>query len=361
MQRTRVAYDRLKSYMTRMFETGLGYPKDTAEISAEVLVEADARGHASHGVARIRMYDFEVSQGKNVPSALPEVVHETPVSLVMKGNKAPGFAAAKRAVDRTLEKAEKTGACMTVVRDSSHFGIAGYWAERAADRGMIGWAFTNTLPSAIPLYGRERLLGTNPVSVAIPVGRKPHFTLDMATTTVAFGKIEVASRRGEDMPLGWAVDERGRDTEDASRVEGYVLRKTSPGGGQLFLGGGSEKLGGHKGFGLGLLVELLTAGLSLGSPSYGIPDPEGGICHCFQAMRLDLFGDPKELQEHLASILGRIRESGKADGAERIFIHGEREFENRAASLRDGVFLDPATWERLDSYAEKFGLERLVP
>ena len=361
MERTTVDYGKLKDYMRRMFVTGLKYPEESAAITAEVLVEADARGHASHGVARISMYASEVWDGKNVPQAKPEVVRETPVSLVIQGNKAPGFPVSKMAMDRTLEKAEQSGTCMTVIRDSCHFGMAGYWAEQAANRGMIGWAFTNTLGAAIPLFGKERLLGTNPICVAIPIGKTPHFMLDMATTTVALGKIEVAARRGGTMPVGWAVDEKGVDTTDAVTVADTNRKNKSPYGGQLYLGGATETLGGHKGYGLGLLVELLTAGLSMGTASFDTYGDGCGICHCFQATRMDLFGDAAAVQDHVASILDRIRSSAKAEGQERIYIHGEKEFERREKALKEGVWLDPATWKRLDEYAAKFGVERLEP
>lgn len=361
MERTTVKYEKLYQFMVHMLEKGMNYPKASAEITAEVLVEADARGHASHGVARIKMYYDEVNDGKNHPEAVPHIVHETPISLVIQGNKAPGFPVSQMAVEKTLEKAKLNGTCMTVVRDSCHFGMAGYWAEKAADQGMMGWAFTNTLRAGIPLLGRERLLGTNPICVAIPTGRKPHFILDMATTTVAMGKIEVAARRGGTMPLGWAVDGNGKDTADAASVAENSRFNKSPYGGLLYLGGATETHGGHKGYGLGLLVELLTAGLSMGYPSYSTYTEGCGICHYFQATRMDLFGKPEEIKDHIAEILDRIKTSPKADGEERIYIHGEKEHERRLRSLEDGVWLDAATWQRLDQYADLFGVPHLVP
>ncbi len=361
MERTLVGYDRLRDYMAEMLKAGLGYPDATARVASEALVEADARGHASHGVARIKMYHEELIDGLNDPGATPEVVRETPVSIVIDGNRAPGFAASRLAMDRTIAKAAEHGTCMTVVRNSCHFGMAGYWAEQAADEGMMGVALTNTLRAGIPLFGRERLLGTNPICVAVPAGRLPHFMLDMATTTVALGKIEVAARRGGVMPVGWAVDEGGADTVDAVRAAEINRLDKSPYGGQLYLGGAKEELGGHKGYGLGLLVELLTAGLSLGTPTYDTYVGSCGICHYFQATRLDLFGDPGEIKAHVASILDRIRSSPAAEGRDRIYIHGEKEFERRRKSLEEGVYLDPATWERLDEYAGLFGMDRLQP
>ena len=361
MERTTIAYDKLCAYMTNMLEKGLEYPKESAEITAKVLAEADARGHASHGVARIKLYHDEVNDGRSRSKAVPEIVHETPVSVVVQGNAAPGFPVSRMAVDKTLEKAEASGVCMTVVRNSCHFGMAGYWAEQIADRGMIGWVFTNTLRASIPTFGKERLLGTNPICVAVPIGRRPHFMLDMATTTVPLGKIEVAARRGGVMPVGWAVDIDGKDTTDAVSVAEANRFDTSPLGGQLFLGGATETLGGHKGFGLGLLVEILTAGLSLGTAAFDTYKETCGICHYFQATRLDLFGDSGKLQAHIAGILDRIKNSQKAEGQERLYIHGEKEFERREKSLKEGIWLDPATWKRLDGYADLFGLERLKP
>ncbi len=361
MDRTTISAGKLHAYMVNMLQKGMKYPKESAEITAKVLVEADARGHASHGVARIKMYHDEVKDGQNHPSAVPEVVHETPVSLVVRGNRAPGFPVSKMAVEKTIEKAKSSGTCMTVVRDSCHFGMAGYWAELVADQGMIGWAFTNTLRAGIPTFGRERLLGTNPICVAVPTGRRPHFMLDMATTTVALGKIEVAARRSGTMPIGWAVDENGVDTTDAVSVAEINRFDKSPFGGQLYLGGATETLGGHKGYGLGLLVELFTAGLSLGTPTYDTYQDSCGICHYFQATRMDLFGDPRRIQDHIAGILDRLKKSPRAEGHDRIFIHGEKEYERRERAMKEGIWLDPATWKRLDEYADLFGLDHIVP
>ena len=361
VERTTVGYEKLKSYVADMLEKGLGYSRETAETGAWVLVEADARGHASHGAARVELYHDLIASGKADPHGQPEIVHETPVSLVVSGNNGSGFAAAKMAMERTIEKARQNGTCMTAVRDSGHFGMAGVWAEMAADAGMMGVALTNTIRAAIPLFGRERLLGTNPICVAIPRGKKPHFMLDMATTTVAMGKVEVAARRGGTMPEGWFVDENGKDLCDAERALEIARLGASPYGGIVFLGGSGETLGGHKGYGLGLLVELLTAGISLGSPTFDAYSERCGICHYFQATSLDLFGDGTAIQEHVEYILEKLRSSPKAEGHERIYIHGEKEYERRLKSLEEGVYLDPATWKKLDGYADLFGMPRLEP
>ena len=361
MERTRVDFEKLRVYVAEMMEKGLGYSRETSEIAATVLVEADARGHASHGTARVALYHRLISNGKADPRGVAEIVYETPVSMVIKGNNGSGFATSKMAMEKTIEKARTSGTCMTTIRESGHFGMAGYWAEMAADAGRMGGARTNTIRGWIPLCGKERLLGTNPICVAIPTGKKPHFMLDMATTTVAIGKIEVAARREGTMPIGWAVDEDGHDTSDAVGVAERTRSGKTNFGGLLFLGGAGETLGGHKGYGLGLLVELLTAGLSLGAPTYETYGQKCDVCHYFQATRLDLFGDGAKIGEHVESILEKLRTSPKAEGQERIYIHGEKEFERRKKALAEGVYLDPATWSKLDEFADLFGMPRLVP
>jgi len=361
MERTTISYNKLYEYMVYMFEKGLKYPRVSAEITSKVLVEADARGHASHGVARVKIYREEVDDGKNHPENKAEIVHETPISMLIQGNAAPGFPTSQMAVEKTIEKALANGTCMTAVRDSCHYGMAGYWAELMADHGLMGWSFTNTLRISIPTYGKQRLLGTNPICVAIPIGRKPHFMLDMATTTVPLGKVEVAARRGDALPVGWAVDENGEDTDDSEYVAEINNYNRTPYGGLLFLGGATESLGGHKGYGLGMLVELLTAGLSLGTASYNTYEKTCGICHYFQATRLDLFGDAKNIQEHIAGIIDHIKNSPKAQGKERIYIHGEKEHERREKALKEGIWLDQATWARLDDYAKDFNIDPIVP
>jgi LDH2 family malate/lactate/ureidoglycolate dehydrogenase len=238
--------------------------------------------------------------------------------------------------------------------------MAGLWAEMIARHDMIGTAFTNTRAGAIPTYGRRRVLGTNPIAVAVPDGsrRDGIFLLDMATTTVPHGKIEVYERRGKPMPLGWGVDENGAGTADAAAFEKMFL-SDSVYGGHLFLGGEGEEHGGHKGFGLGLLVELLCSGLSLGMSSAAtFREGHGsGITHFFGAIRLDLFGHADELKKHIGDILGDIRRGEKAAGQDRIYIHGEKESEARARALKEGVRVDAATRELLEKLTDEFGLE----
>jgi L-2-hydroxycarboxylate dehydrogenase (NAD+) len=358
MRNDKIPYEKLMSYVARVLEQ-FGYLQEQAEVTAKILVEADARGVPSHGVARLLFYESHIKRGMAFPLARPEIVYETPLSLVVDGHNGIGPYIAQFTMACVVEKAKSAGACFAAVRNSNHFGMAGLWAEMATAQGYIGMAFCNTRISSIPTFGRERIMGTNPICVAIPASGKINFMLDMATTTVAHGKIEVYERRNKPMPIGWAVDEKGLDTTDTQHFQ-ELFRSERPDGGHLFLGGAGEELGGHKGFGLGLMVELLCSGLSMGAWSRETFSPRGaGITHFFGAIRTDLFGNPADIASHVDSILQQVRNSAKAQGHDRIYIHGEKEAEKRMLSLAEGVPLDEATWKMLDDYADKFSFEKL--
>lgn len=355
-----VSYDNLKTYTSKVLES-FGYPKDKADLTAWVLVEADARGVASHGVARLSFYEANIKGGFAFPQNEPTIVHETPMSLVVDGNNGVGSHISDFAMTKCMEKADQVGAGFASIRNSNHYGMAGLWAEKAAARDQIGMSFTNTRVCSIVTNGKETILGTNPICVAIPQDQGIPFMLDMATTTVAHGKIEVYERRGLDMPHGWAVDETGKSTTDTKHFQD-LFRSPVDLGGHLFLGGEGEENGGHKGYGLGLLVDLLSAGLSMGRWSNLTFREKGsgsGIAHFLCAMRLDLFGDAGELKKHIGGILEQIRNSGRAEGQERIYIHGEKEAEARARTMNDGIDLDEATCKLLAKYGETYNLENL--
>ena len=350
-----IGYDDLIEVTSEILEK-FGYSPKAALITAEVLAEADARGVPSHGVARLDFYWKNIQGGFAVPDAEPRIVKETPVSLLVDGCNGVGPYVTDFAVNRMLEKAAASGVAFCAVRNSNHYGMAGLWAERAVRSDMVGMAFTNTRTCAIPTFGRERIFGTNPIAVAVPELSGRSFMIDMATTTVAHGKVEVYDRRKQPMPEGWAVDENGRGMTDATAFE-KLFWENPRYGGHLFLGGEGEDLGGHKGYGLGLMVELLCAGLSLGKWSlHTFEKGQGsGIAHFFGAFRLDLFADSQEVKKHIGEILKEIRTSGKADGHDRIFIAGEKEAEKREESLEKGVFLDDSTCDIINLFARQFG------
>jgi LDH2 family malate/lactate/ureidoglycolate dehydrogenase len=349
-----VSYDDLISLTSSILAKGLGYDREEAEITAKLLVEADARGIPSHGVSRISFYKKNLANGHAHPGSKPQLVWETPVSLVVDGMGGLGCYVADFTVKKTMEKAKLSGACFSAVRNSNHYGIAGYWAELMAREDMIGFSFTNTYIAGVPTFGCYRILGTNPIAAAIPYGDGRVFLLDMATTTVTHGKVELYDRRGKPMPLGWVVDERGKEVTDATAFEKNFYETNY--GGHLYLGGAGEESGGHKGFGLALLVELLSSGLSLGAASFGtyLKGVRGEVTHFFGGLRMDLFGDPLEIKKHIEDILSSIRESGKAEGQDRIYIHGEKESEARELSMKEGVYLDRATKDTLLALCEEY-------
>jgi L-2-hydroxycarboxylate dehydrogenase (NAD+) len=352
-------YEALLGYTGRVLQQ-LGYSEASALVTARTLVEADARGVPSHGVARLSFYESNLKSGAAFVDAEPEIVHETPLSLTVDGHNGIGPSIAQFTMSRVVEKAKTIGAGFAAVRNSNHFGMAGLWAEMATSQGLIGMSFCNTRVTSIPTFGRERVMGTNPVCFAIPSAGKTHFMLDMATTVVARGKVEVYARRGKSVPLGWVVDENGAETTDTMHVE-ELFRSDQPRGGHLYLGGAGEELGGHKGYGLGVLVELLCGGLSLGGWSRDTFGANGAAISCFfAAISTDLFGNAAEIAAHVEEILDGIRNSDKAEGHDRIYIHGEKEAEARAKALSEGVFLDDATWDILNGYATRFGLNKPV-
>jgi LDH2 family malate/lactate/ureidoglycolate dehydrogenase len=350
-------YDELTAVAASILKNKLGYSEDEAAITAKVLVEADARNIPSHGVSRLAFYAKTLKADMLRPGQQPEVVWETPLSLTVDGHHGVGSYVADFAVKKMLDKAEAVGAAFATVRNSNHFGITGFWAEQAAARGMVGMGFTNTRPCGIATYGRERILGTNPIAVAIPMGdgspdahHMTAFMLDMATSTVAHGKVEVYDRRKKPMPSGWAVDEQGKEMTDATAFE-KLFWDNPHFGGHLFLGGEGEESGGHKGYGMALLIDLLCSGLSLGSWSkwtvptkVGEDRPQGfGIGHFFAAFKLDLFGPKDEIAKHVQAICDEVRGTEKAAGNERIYVSGEKEAEARAAAMKDGIDVDDAT------------------
>ena len=344
----------LRTLVERILEFHLVPPSEAA-IVAEVLVRADLRGVESHGVARLeRYYVGRLRKGLVAAASPVRVVRETPVTTVMDGGNGLGAVAAKRAMELCLAKAQVAGLAAVAVNHSNHFGIAGYYAMMALPLGMIGVALTNASATVAPTYSRQRLLGTNPIAIAIPAGRERPFVLDMATTVAAEGKIEVKDRQGKPLPPGWVVDREGSPSTESVAFYG--------GGALLPLGGGAETCG-YKGYGLGLAVDILSgilpgAGSSLGVlRSLAAQEKPVNVGHFFAAMRVDCFRDPDEFRAAMDQTLGSIRTSACAAGAERVYIAGEKEFEMEEERSRSGIPLLPVVVSSLRDLAAEAGVE----
>ncbi|MDR1970446.1 MAG: Ldh family oxidoreductase [Treponema sp.] len=332
----------------------VGIPQKDAEDSAEILVTADARGIRSHGLARIRRYVDGIKAGFIKGGVEPRTLRETPISLVLDAQGGMGLSLSKHAMERVIAKARAQGCGVCSIRNSNHFGIAGFYAEMAARQDMIGIAMTNTAALGVPTFAREAMFGTNPIAFAVSGLGTDLFSLDMATTTVTRGTIEVAAREGASIPPGWAVGTDGRATGNPVRLLEDMLYKR--GGGLLPLGG---EEGGHKGYGLAVMVDILCALASGGVFGGDVRDSEltsARVCHFFMALRLDLFRDPEDFKRDLSRMLGELRSLKPAEGAERVYYAGLLEQEAEARCEKEGVPLSEEVWKTLAETARDLGV-----
>jgi L-2-hydroxycarboxylate dehydrogenase (NAD+) len=350
----------LKSFCRRVFEN-VDVPPEDAEVTADVLVQADLRGIGSHGVARLRRYFRGIQTGQMLVRPQIKVECETATTALIDGGAGLGAPVGVRSMRKAIEKAEKMGVGFVTVRNSTHYGIAGYYAMMALEHDFIGISMTNSDVLVVPTFGRDAKLGTNPISVAVPSGAERPFVLDMATSGVPRGKIEVYKRLGKDLPLGWATDERGIATTDATRVLNNLNHRA--GGGLLPLGGVGELLGGHKGYGLALLVDILCGVLpGAGYADTVYPkDAEGkplpaNVGHFFGALRVDGFRPLTEFKAAMDDIIRRMKDAPKAEGQQRIYIHGEKEFEATEKRMAKGIPLHPNVVTDLKAIAEELGI-----
>jgi len=355
----RVDYQALHKFCRGVF-SGYGFSEEESEQITQVLLEADLSGIESHGIQRLIRYHKEITDGLVKLNAKPEIVFETPLSAVIEGNDAMGQILGIQAMNLAIDKAQKSGFGMVTVRNSNHYGIAGYYARMAAEQGLVGMCMTNTEAIMVPTFGRQAMLGTNPIAFAMPA--KPTvYSFDAATTVVPRGKLEVYAKRGSGLPIGWALDENGHDSADADRVLGNIIGKT--GGGILPLGGSGEATSGYKGYGFAMLCEIATAIFSGGTTSNYIYKTPGraNIAHCFIALDHGMFGDKQAIEASFSKYLQEIRESAKAEGQERIYIHGEKEAEAHDRILKEGVPLNEKTYEEMRMIGEYTGASQWLP
>jgi len=354
-----VSYDELAAFCQACFK-GYGFNEEQSRQITDVLLDADLSGIESHGIQRLIRYHKEITSGMVKLDATPEIVFETPLSAVIEGNDAMGQTLGVQAMQLAIDKAKKSGFGMVTVRNSNHYGIAGYYTKMAAREGLIGMCMTNTEAIMVPTFGRQAMLGTNPIAFAMPA-EPTIYSFDAATTVVPRGKLEVYVKRGNGLPVGWALDENGHDSDDAERVLKNIISKT--GGGILPLGGSGEMTSGYKGYGFAMLCEIATAILSGGTTSNYIYKTPGraNIAHCFIALDYGMFGDKKQIEASLSKYLQEIRDSAKAEGQERIYIHGEKEAEAHARVLAQGVYLNDKTYEEMKMIGQYTGASEFLP
>ena len=335
----------------------LGLPGRDAQIAADVLVAADARGIPSHGVARLQRYVNGLQTGLMVTAAEEEVLADGPTSLVVHAHGGIGAPVSARTMERVIDKAAKAGAAFGCVRESNHFGIAGYYAMMALDHDMLGIATTSTAALGVPTFGRQVMFGTNPLAFAAPAGQEGAFVLDMSTTVVTRGKIEVYERLEKELPGGWAVDRTGRSARDPGALLDDMFHRV--GGGILPLGGLGEMFGGHKGYGLAVMVDILSSvlcGAPFGPDLADTATSSGRVSHFFGAIRIDSFRPPAAFRQDMDRMLRQLRTSPAAEGAERVYYAGLKESEMEAECRRSGVPLVAKTWRQLQEIADTQGI-----
>ena len=322
--------DTLEKFMMDVFK-GVGVPEEEAAICAEVLITSDKRGIDSHGVGRLKpIYYDRIKQGIQYPITKFEVVSEGPTTAVIDGHDGMGQVIAKKSMALAIEKAKKYGMGMVVARNSTHFGIAGYYAMMAAEAGMIGMTGTNARPSIAPTFGVENMLGTNPLTFAMPTDEEFPFVLDCATSITQRGKIEVYDRLGKELPPGWVISQDGQPETDAHQVLADLVKGSAA---LTPLGGIGEDLAGYKGYGYATVVEILSAALQsgaflkglLGLDTNGKPQPYH-LGHFFLAIQISQFTELENFKKTTGEILRALRASKKAPGQSRIYTAGEKEY-----------------------------------
>ncbi len=347
----RYTYPQLKRFCEDCFQK-FGFSEGESRIITDVLLLSDLYGIESHGMQRLVRYHKGIEKGLIKIDAKPEVVFETPVSAVIEGNDGMGQLVSHNAMKLAIEKAKTTGMAIVTVRNSNHFGIAGYYAKMACDAGLIGMAMTNSEAIMVPTFGRLAMLGSNPIAVAMPA--EPYdFFFDASTTVVTRGKLEIYNKLGRPLPDGWAFDVTGKGSTDADYVLKNIVAKN--GGGIMPLGGETELLGSHKGYGYGMFCEIFCSILSMGLTSnHTHVGGKGGTCHGFIAIDPKVFGNPDEIKEHFSTFLQELRESPKSEGHDRIYTHGEKEIFAKADRLENGIDVN------INTVAEMFDMCKYV-
>ena len=353
---TIVSEKALRAFMERVFERE-GFSGEDARSIADVLMLSDLFGIESHGAQRMMYYHQNIASGSVDTHAKIEVVRQTPVSALLDAHFAMGQLAAKRGMEMAIDKAKKSGVGMVCVRNSSHFGIAGYYPLMAAKEGLCAFSMTNTGPIMVPTFGREMMLGTNPIAFCMPADPYPVW-FDASTTVVTLGKVEVHAKRGKPMPEGWTINADGEIETDAGKMNESILGGGM--GGILPLGGAGETHSGHKGYGLAIMVEALTGVLAQGLMSPEMQGAHGDhTSHFFLAFDPGMFGEPEAIRAQMSRYLHMLRSSEKLPGESRIYTPGEKAFESMARRKKEGIPVEKKTFEELRRIAEELGTEGL--
>lgn len=336
----------------------IGSNESDALLATKVLLSADLRGVDSHGIARLVGYVRLWEAGRINATPNVAIVHETPSTAVVNGDSGLGLVVAPKAMQIAIDKAKQVGTGWVAVKNSNHFGIAGFHAMMALENDMVGIAMTNASPLVAPTFSTERMLGTNPIAVAIPAGSESAIVVDMATTTAANGKLEILQRKNQDAPIGWIQDATGKSSTNPEELKS---------GGALLPLGGDRDGGSHKGYCLGAVVDIFSAIFSGANYGPWVPpfvsflpmptDPVGeGIGHFFGAMRIDAFRSTEEFKSHIDQWIRRFRAATPMQGHDSVLIPGDPERAMETQRMAEGFNLLPPVLQDLKALASKFEL-----
>ncbi|MBN2634535.1 MAG: Ldh family oxidoreductase [Bacteroidales bacterium] len=351
-------YDYLYDFTKTVF-LKMGCSRDDAEVIADVFLAAEMRGHASHGMIRIKEYYELWKAGRINVKPKVRVVHETPSTAVVDGDNSVGMVAARWSMELAIEKAAKAGTGWVATRNSNHFGIAGYYAMMALKYNMTGICLTNANPLVAPTFSISRMMGTNPIAVAIPAYKNPPFVADFATTPIARGKLAVAEKKGEKVALGFVQDKSGKPSNDPT-----ILKS----GGSMLTLGGDRLHGSHKGYCLSAIVDIFSAVFSGANFGPFVPPSVAylpllekktgeGTGHFFGAMRIDAFQPADEFKKKMDEWIDTFRASKPAEGEEKVLIPGDPEREAEERISREGISIVPAIKDDLLKIAGELGIE----
>ena len=348
-----VSADVLRRQLAAIFKSW-GMSDEHVETTVTVMVETDLTGIDSHGVGMIPGYQKKKEEGRINPRPNIRIEREKASVALIDADRGLGHPPSVMAMELAIAKAKKTGIGVVGVHNSNHFGAAGYYSQLAARNGVIGMAMTASSPIAVPTFGREPMFGTNPIAFAAPAARNKPFSLDMATTTVAFGKINIARRAKKPLPVGWALDKEGRPLTD-SQVAFETRRQTPL--------GGTRELGSHKGYGLAMMVDILCAtltGAMMGARFSRDPAKYENTGHFFLALNQDMLREHDEFQEDLDRMIDMLRATPPADPAQPVLVAGDPEYASYAERSRSGIPMSETLWEEVRAVAMANGVSFLL-
>ncbi len=341
-----VDHNILREYCKKLFMAA-NVPEEDAIITADNLVEANLTGVDSHGVSRMAIYLKRIKKGLDNPICKVDIINELPSTASLNANSSMGAPVGYRAMKMAIEKAKETGLAFVTVKGSNHYGTAAYYTKMAVKNNMIGFSATNGAARMAPWGGKKPYLGTNPFSVAVPAGKEKPIVADMATSLVARGKIILAAKNNQEIPLGWAIDKNGQPTTNADEaLKGTVL-----------------PFGGPKGYGIAVLIDILCGVLSGASFGMHINDMYAdfinptNIGHCFGVINVEKFISLDTFKENIDQMIREIKGNPKAGGIDEIYLPGEIELLKKEVRLTEGIPITEAVLAELKELGQELGVE----